>query len=181
MFVRTRVLTPDPTAGRRDSTCRGVNADADAVFFLGLADASNKRPLPLTSKIGVLNKSPTASSRSGRSLAYADASQSPFLVRRFHLSFCGTCGSWILPVCSTHHLEVFVFSDLPSFRCMSLKVLSGLMTSPPSDDVLHRSLLWPMNSLGFHPEEAFFSGFDFTRTTLNHEHLTKGTGMFVSA
>lgn len=126
-------MTPDPTAGRRDSTCRGVKADADAVFSSAWWTPPNERPP--SSDIGVLNKSPTASSCSTRSLAYADASQSPFPVCRFALSFCGTCGSWILPECSTHHLEVLVFFDLPGFRCMLLKVLSGLMTS---NDVIHR-------------------------------------------
>ncbi len=133
LFVRTRVLTPDPTVGRRDSTCWGVKANADAVFSLAWWTPPNEHPP--SSNIGVLNKSPTASSRSRRSLAYADASQSPFPVCRFPLSFCGTCGSWILPECSTHHLEVLGFFDLPSFRCMLLKVLSGLMTS---NDVIHR-------------------------------------------
>ena len=43
---------------------------------------NERQPLLPSSDTGVLNKSPTASSRNGRSLAYADASQSPFSVRR---------------------------------------------------------------------------------------------------
>lgn len=51
--------------------------------LLSLVDASKQA--------AVLNKSPTASSRSGRKLAFADASRSPLPVRCFALSFCETC------------------------------------------------------------------------------------------
>lgn len=96
-FVRTRVLTPDPTAGRRDSPCRGVKADADAVFSFGLVDANSSKQIPprrrRRRRFSPENRSnmnlPTASSRSDRSLAYADASQSPSPVLLFSSYRCG--------------------------------------------------------------------------------------------
>lgn len=146
-FIRARFLTADPIAGHQDTTCQGVTADAEAVFFLSLVDASEPS--------AVLNKSPTASSRSGRSLAFADALQSPFPVRCFALSFCETC--------QTFNASPESFGCFPAKLSLHAVVVVSEVQSQLH--LLHHFLLqlddsWTSESLT--RRTAFCSGFDFT-------------------